>query len=233
MKDRLELLLLHALPLDGSMWASQMDLLPGATYAPSLYPVGNRLEEWADAALSFVCGDRIIVAGCSVGGSCALEVAARAPDRVAALVLIGAKAELRPDPYLHAKALRTIRDVGLETAWERYWHPLMSPATPKAVRDEARNIALRQRPEHVAAGVTAFHTRPSRRDVLADASFPVICITGADDTAPGLKTMTNQAALAEHGQIHIIPDCGHYVPLERPDALNLILQATISSALAA
>ncbi|MBX4910893.1 MULTISPECIES: hypothetical protein [Rhizobium] len=35
--SKLELLLLHALPLDGTMWAEQMELLPGATYAPTLY----------------------------------------------------------------------------------------------------------------------------------------------------------------------------------------------------
>ena len=228
MKHGLEPLLLHALPLDGSMWAAQMNLLPGSTYAPSLYSVGNRIEDWTEAALSFAKSDRIIVAGCSVGGSCALEIAARAPERVAALVLIGTKAELRPDPGLHAEALEVIRNHGLESAWERYWKHLLSPAAASSVSVEARNIALRQTREDVAAGVTAFHTRPSRGHVLTDAPFPVISISGADDKAPGPKTMASQAVLAKHGQIHIIPDCGHYVPMERPDALNAILRDAIA-----
>ncbi|MDK1389512.1 hypothetical protein QN224_29465 [Sinorhizobium sp. 8-89] len=46
-----ELLLLHALPLDGSMWADQLDLLPGETYAPTLYGFGDRVEDWAAEAL--------------------------------------------------------------------------------------------------------------------------------------------------------------------------------------
>jgi pimeloyl-ACP methyl ester carboxylesterase len=82
---KLELLLLHALPLDGSMWSAQNQLLPGSTYAPTLYPFGDSIEAWAAAALNIAKGDRLVVVGCSVGGSCALEVAAIAPDRVAAL----------------------------------------------------------------------------------------------------------------------------------------------------
>ena len=43
-RGKLELLLLHALPLDGSMWAEQMKLLPEATYAPTLYSLGDRID---------------------------------------------------------------------------------------------------------------------------------------------------------------------------------------------
>lgn len=36
-EEKPELLPLNALPLDGAMWARQMQLLPGATYAPTIY----------------------------------------------------------------------------------------------------------------------------------------------------------------------------------------------------
>src|SRR5262245_28737915 len=110
----LEMLFLHALPLDGSMWAVQQRLLPGPACAPTLYSFGDSIAAWAAGALSLVQGDRLVVIGCSVGGSCAFEIAAIAPERVAALVLIGTKAGHRPDPALHAGALRTIADKGLE-----------------------------------------------------------------------------------------------------------------------
>src|SRR5262245_41107688 len=108
-KGKLELLFLHALPLDGTMWAGQQHLLPRSTYTPTLYTLGDSVEAWAAAALKLVKGDRLIVIGCSVGGSCALEVAAIAPHRVAALVLIGTKAGHQPDPALHASALKVLR----------------------------------------------------------------------------------------------------------------------------
>ncbi|WP_454010870.1 alpha/beta fold hydrolase [Aquamicrobium terrae] len=114
-----ELLLLHALPLDGSMWAEQAKLLPEATYAPTLYSLGDCIEAWANEALKLTAGNRIIVVGCSVGGSCALEIATIAPERVAALVLVGTKANHRPDPEFHASALETLRNDGLEPTFSK------------------------------------------------------------------------------------------------------------------
>jgi pimeloyl-ACP methyl ester carboxylesterase len=223
------LLFLHALPLDGAMWAGQMQLLPGSTHAPTLYPFGDSIEAWAAAALKVAQGDRLIVVGCSVGGSCALELAAAAPDRVAALVLIGTKAEHRPDPALHASALATLRDKGLAEAWNVYWAPLFSHSASSEVIGDAKRTALRQSPLDVARGVTVFHSRPSRDRILSALRCPVIVVTGADDVAPGRRASKAQADSAGHGQLYIVPECGHYVPLERPDHLNSILQDVIDA----
>ncbi|WP_431284828.1 alpha/beta fold hydrolase [Humitalea sp. 24SJ18S-53] len=224
-----ELLFLHALPLDGSMWAGQKDLLPGATHMPNLYPFGDSVQAWAAAALSLVTGNRLIVVGCSVGGSCAIEVAVAAPERIAALVLIGTKAAHRPDPALHASALGIIRDQGLDHAWARFWSPLFSRAASSAVIGDARRAALRQSPRDVARGVTAFHSRPSRDQFLAAFPRPVIIVTGAEDRMPGPEASAAQARSTPQGRLHIVQDCGHYVPLERPGPLNLILRDLIAA----
>jgi pimeloyl-ACP methyl ester carboxylesterase len=227
--EKLELLFLHALPLDGSMWAGQMQLLPGSTYTPTLYPFGDSVEAWAAAALMLTKGDRVVVVGCSVGGSCALELAVAAPERVAALVLIGTKAEHRPDPTLHALALEMLQEKGLEEAWKVFWAPLFSRSTRSQVIDDAKRIMLRQSPLDVARGITAFHSRPSRDQFFAAFPRPIILVTGSDDSAPGPKVSAAQADSARHGQLHIVPDCGHYVPLERPEYLNSILRDVIAA----
>jgi pimeloyl-ACP methyl ester carboxylesterase len=227
-RGKLELLLLHALPFDGSMWAGQMELLPGQTYAPTLYPFGDRIETWAAEALRLVKGDRLIVVGCSVGGSCALEVAAAAPDRVAALVLIGTKAQHRPDAALHASVLDTLEEEGLEEAWRVFWAPLISDTAAREVIQEAQRIALSQSPHEVLRGVSVFHSRSSGDQVLSTFPGPVIVITGEDDNSPGLKTSAKQAASARNGSLHVVPRCGHYVSLERPEILNSILRDVIA-----
>lgn len=94
------LLFLHARPLDGSMWAARVDLLPGAAWAATLYGLGDTIGAWALRALQLASSERLLVVGCSVGGPCALEGAALAPERIAALVLIGTKAAHRPEPAL-------------------------------------------------------------------------------------------------------------------------------------
>jgi pimeloyl-ACP methyl ester carboxylesterase len=227
-RKKLELLLLHALPFDGSMWAGQRDVLPESTYAPTLYGLGDSVEAWAAAALKLVQGERLIVIGCSVGGSCAIELAIAAPDRIAALVLIGTKAGHRPDPALHAAAVDILQQKGLEDAWNAFWAPLFSSSVSSGVLGDAKRMALRQSPPEVARGVTAFHSRPSRDQFLSALSCPVIVVTGADDSAPGLKVSAAQADAARQGRLHVIPGCGHYVPLERPEALNAILREVIA-----
>jgi len=228
--SELELILLHALPLDGTMWAEQMQLLPGATHAPTLYSFGDRIESWAEKALALTKSKRLVVVGCSVGGSCALEVAALAPDRVAVLVLIGTKAWRRLDPVYHASALKTLREKGLEAAWHEFWEPLFGKAALPGTVESAKRIMMRQPLEDVARGVTIFHTRPSRDDVLSSFPGPVVVVTGSEDVAPGVKASEKQAEMAQYGCLHVIPNCGHYVPMEQPDAINSIIRQVLETA---
>ncbi|MGI9451400.1 MAG: alpha/beta fold hydrolase [Geminicoccaceae bacterium] len=223
----MELLLLHALPLDGSMWANQMDLLPNRMIAPTLYTFGDTIEKWAAEALRFTTSDRLIVVGCSVGGSCALEVAMVAPERVAALILIGTKAAHRPNPAFCDSALDLLNKSGVDTAWATYWEPLFSKGADPAVVDSARKTALGQFQQDVSRGVTVFHSRPSRDQFAAEWPKPMVVVTGEDDVAPGVATSAAMAASAPHGRLHVIPSCGHYVPLEKPKALNAILNNVI------
>ncbi|HEV7758841.1 MAG TPA: alpha/beta fold hydrolase, partial [Acidimicrobiales bacterium] len=102
----MRVVLLHALPFDGRMWRAERDLLGSEALAPSLYRFGARLEDWAQGVLDLVGGEPLVVVGCSVGGSCALEIARAPPDQVAGIVLVGAKAGVRPDPALRDRAVR-------------------------------------------------------------------------------------------------------------------------------
>lgn len=207
------------------MWHAQMKLLPGA-HAPDLYPLGDGVQAWAARLLQTIRGDRLIVVGCSVGGSCALEIAALAPERVAGLVLIGTKAAHRPDPALEASVLKSIRDDGLGKTWDVFWAGLFASDT---AAEAARRIALRQAPAMLSRGVAAFHARPGRERLLAALQCPVAVVSGSEDKAPGVAVSTVQAAMAPRGRLHIIPACGHYVPMEQPEHLNAILTEMIAA----
>lgn len=211
------------------MWASQMDILPGRTHAPTLYSFGTTLKEWAAKALAEVRHDRLILVGCSVGGSCALEVAKLAPDRVAALVLIGTKPKHRPEPALRDRALEIIATKGLTAAWDEYWEPLFSRSTDWPIIDTAKATTLRQHASDIATGITVFHSRKSSDQFAAECNIPITVVTGADDIAPGIKLSSDTAARAKRGSLHVLPSCGHYVSLEQPEALRKILLDVINA----
>ncbi len=228
-KPDLGLLFLHALPLDGSMWAGQMDILPGRSYAPTLYGFGTSLKEWAIDALSQVKQERLIVVGCSVGGSCALEVAQLAPERVAALVLIGTKPKHRPEPAVRDEALNLIAKEGLRAAWDTYWGPLFSPETESSITEGAKDRALSLAAGDVANGVSVFHSRESADGFVAGCDIPITIVTGEHDVAPGVQACEEVAASAQRGSLHVVPQSGHYVPLEQPHAFRKILEDVVAA----
>ncbi|GAB5388597.1 MAG: alpha/beta hydrolase [Alphaproteobacteria bacterium] len=230
-ENRLGVLYLHALPLDETMWVEQMDLHPN-TYAPNLYALGSGIEEWAKAAMETVQEDKVIVVGCSVGGSCAIEVALAYPDRVAALVLIGTKAGHKPNPEFHASAIQLLEQQGMEDAWQTYWEPFFSASTDRHVVEKAKAIAMQQGVGPVSLGTSVFHTRPCRDGALSSITCPVSVVSGAEDIAPGIQKSREQADAMPNASLHVIPNCGHYVSMEQPQALNALLTQVIDTEMA-
>ena len=223
----MRLVLLHALPLDGRMWAEQMDLLPGATIAPNLFGLGDSLEEWARAVVEQTEGEQLVVVGASVGGSCALEVAALVPDRVEAIVLAGAKASHRRETAFRDEAIRALRTEGIGICWDKYWAPLFGRATDSTTVDGARALAFDQPIDDIIRGTRAFHERRDLTDFAHSWTKPLVVISGDQDQAPTPATGTQLATDVPDGQFHLVADCGHYVNLEQPAVFDRIVRSVI------
>lgn len=193
--------------------------------APTLYSVGDSLAGWATAALDMVEPGDLIVVGNSVGGSCALEVANLAPTRVRAMVLIGAKAGVRPEPAFRDEAVRTLREEGVDAAWDRYWAPLFAPGADPEVVARSRTIARGIGIEHHVNGVCAFHNREDRAALLAELDVPVTIVRGQHDRIP--KDPKELAATLRDGRFIEVAGAGHFVPVERPDALVSIVREVL------
>jgi len=227
-QENIGFLFLHALPFDGTMWSRYTDLLPGRTFTPTLYTAGNSVQSWAAEALRIATTERLIIVGCSIGGSCALEIAASAPERVDALVLIGTKADHQPDLAFQNKVIQTLEARGTEEAWEAYWAPLFCQSTDSSVIKNAERIFQNQSSTEIARGVTAFHTRPSRGHFAASWPKRTIIVSGEEDVAPGVARSIALATSMPNARCEIIGGSGHYVPLEQPAALRKILEGLIS-----
>lgn len=213
---------LHALPLDGRMWDDARAGLDVPTLAPTLYSLGTTVAAWARRVLDLVPPGPIVTVGCSVGGSCALEVARAAPDRVAAIVLIGAKAGVRADPAARDAAVRTLEVDGVDAAWDAHWRPLFGRHASAAVIERARRAAAGQSPTALAAGVRAFHDRADLSAVTTRWTKPLTVIIGDQDQTPSPETV-RPLADGPRRHFHVVAESGHYVPLEQPAAFRSIL----------
>jgi pimeloyl-ACP methyl ester carboxylesterase len=179
--------------------------------APTLYDLGDTIESWAAGVLEQCAGDGpLVVVGNSVGGSCAVEVAVLAPERVRTLVLVGAKAGHRPEPDFRDEAIRLMHDDGLDAAWARYWAPLFAPDADPDVVARGRRIMHAQGVDAVVRGTWVFHTRPDRAAFLDAFDGDVVIVRGEHDR------------IGKPPDI-VIPDAGHYVPIERPDELTAVI----------
>ena len=227
-QDRaVKLLLLHPLPLDGSIWSHDLRSLCDECVAPTLYSEGDDLVAWARAALDQVGDGPIVVVGNSIGGSCAIEVARLAPTQVKALVLCGTKAGHRPQPDLRDDALCLLEDHGLAAAWDKYWRPLFGPDVTADVFEQAWQSAASVGAASVAAGIRAFHGRADREDFLKAWHGPVTIVNGEHDTHT--EQRRHLAAQLQRGAFHLLPGVGHYLPLEAPDALTTITSNLVAS----
>ncbi len=219
----MQVVTLHALPFDGGMWANAPALGLDAPLTPTLYEFGDTITDWAEAVLDLAGPEPFVVIGNSVGGSCALEIARLAPDRVRAIGLIGTKAGHRPEPGLRDAAVRALTERGIDAAWNEFWAPLFGSATDPAVVEAALALARAVPIDDLVRGVRAFHGRADLSAVVRGWSKPIIVISGSEDRAPLPETAETAAAGARLGQFHLVPDIGHYVSLERPSAIREIL----------
>jgi pimeloyl-ACP methyl ester carboxylesterase len=220
---------LHAFPLDARMWDSRVGMLPVPASAPNLYPLGDSMEAWAGNVLRIAGDERLVVVGCSMGGSCALEMARQAGDRIAALVLVGSKAEHRPEPELRDGYVAALREGGVRQLWPDMVGRFFGSAVEPGAIAAAEAIAMEQRTEDVIRAVQVFHGRPDAADVVARWRKPLLVIGGDKDGFVSMRKLTAIAARAPHDRLHVMRDCGHFASMERPTEFNAVLSDFVRS----
>lgn len=223
----MKLVLLHPLPLDASIWPDQVKGLAEAVVAPTLYSLGGDIRAWARAVLDFTGDGPMTIVGNSVGGSCAIEMALLAPDKVRALVLSGTKAGHDPDPTSRDEALRLLTHEGVAAAWARYWEPLFGPSADDKVIRLAADVADAQGAAAIANGVRVFHSRPSRDYFLDSWHGPVWVVAGEHDIRPERARMT--ARRLKDGRFREVKGAGHYVPIEAPNEFSRIVAEALDA----
>jgi len=220
--------LLHAFPLDPRMWEPQRDLLADhEVLAPELYELGSSMNEWARAVLAEVAGDFVVV-GASMGGYAALALTQLAPDRVRALVLAGSRADPDDAERLERRAvtIELIRRGGAEAIWEDMREKLFSAGADPAVVERAHALALDRDPDGLVRGVEAIRDRVDTTGVVESLEAPALVAVGEEDPYVPRAVAEDLARRARDGRIAIFPG-GHLPNLERTAEFNRMLGALL------
>jgi pimeloyl-ACP methyl ester carboxylesterase len=233
------LVLLHAFPLDGRMWAPQVEALAG-TYqviVPDLRGFGAARDQAVEeAGMALLADDvarllddrgldRVVLGGLSLGGYVALALMARHPDRVSGLVLLDTKAtadgdQAREDRLKMAgRVLAEGNDFVPEVMLPKLLGETTREHRPEVVEKVAALIR-EQAPEAIAGAQRGMAARPATTDVLATISVPTLVVTGEEDTVAGPEIGRELAAAIPGARFLLVEEAGHLVNLEQPEIVN-------------
>ena len=205
-------------------------------YAPQLAVFGgerqmivadtNIDDNLGDMAERLLAGapERFVLAGLSMGGIVAMEVLARAPERVAGAVLMDTDpSRVRDKETLwRDDLLRKAERDGLEGYVGKFVHRFYMHDISVAERlGSLTGQMMAQTPVGVArAQARALDTRREMVPLIAGFAGPIEVVVGAEDkVCPPMLHHPIAAALA--GAVYTeIPACGHLATIEAPGPVN-------------
>ncbi|OKI10904.1 alpha/beta hydrolase [Streptomyces sp. CB02056] len=242
------LLLLHAFPLNASMWSSQLDALPGLTgdearvLAPDQRGFGGTGLGDDEPSLDLVADDlallldaagieRAVVAGLSMGGYVALALARRHPDRLAGLLLANTRATADTDAVRANRermaAAVTARDSVRLLLDERVAAGQLGPDSQHLVERVEAMVAAAS-PASVAWAQRAMAARPDSLDVLAGLPVPVAVVAGAEDALVAPEEAEAMLRARPDAELTVLPRVGHLSALEAPEAFDAVVRALLA-----
>ena len=187
------------------------------------------MDQCADdiaALLDRLGDDPVNVVAQSMGGDVAVRVAARRPDQVEALVLLGSSARGEPDEHL--EAFRPIAD---EVARRGFVDELLDTTTQimfgeSCRKDPARADLVAHWRAHfaglskgLAGPIRGVVERPSAVALLPSIKARTLVVSGGEDGARPPDWSAELVAGIPNAELWTLPTTGHSVILESPEAV--------------
>ena len=236
--NRDTLILVPGLLCDAAVWQDQAaELSQRCTVHVAQHGTADTLGAMADAIL-VAAPPQFALAGHSMGGRVALEVWARAPQRITRLALLDTGYEGLPEGEAgereRAGRLRLLEVAQREgmrpmaRAWARGMvHP--DRLADSALMESIYAMLSRSTAQVFAAQIHALLNRPDRTALLATINVPTLVLCGREDSWSPLARHQAMAGQIPGSVLVDVPDCGHMCTMERPQALNQALQAWLDA----
>lgn len=227
-----DLLLIPGLLSDHGLWAAQVTALADLARGRTAVPSAPTIPAMADEVLSRA-PERFALAGFSLGGCVALEVWARAADRVERLALLSTNAA-GPLPAVrrhYEASIAGIEAEGLDgylaAAFPRYVAP--EHAADRALFEAFAAMGRRVGAETGLRQMRALLDYRGFEGSLGAIECPTMLACGRDDQRTPVAVHAAMAAQIRGAQLTVIERSGHFTALEQPAALGAALRAWLSA----
>jgi pimeloyl-ACP methyl ester carboxylesterase len=232
--------LLHAFPLDRTMWAPQLGALVANArcIAPDFRGMGCSsvvgpfsMDRYADDTVGVLDALRIdhaVFVGLSMGGYVAFNLFRRHRDRVRALVLSDTRAAADTPEGLERREvlIETARTNGSTAVAALQLDGLIGKTTRKRHPDVVDAIHARMTlapVEGVIGALQAMMRRPDSTALLGSIDAPTLIIVGEEDVVTPPKEARAMHDAIRGSRLEVIEKAGHLSNIERPAAFNTVV----------
>jgi len=240
-------LLVHAFPLDHSMWDAQIAALAQRhrVIAPDLRGFGRSevtdgtvtMEQFADDLAGLLdemgVAEPIVYCGVSMGGYIGWQFYRKYASRLRGMILCDTRA-IADTPEVRASRKEMIDRVladGPEPIAQTMIPKLLSAPTiashPETVAGVHRMILANDR-RGIAAAIRGMRDRPDCTPLLAEIHCPCLVVVGKLDAISTLEEMRSIAAKIPEAKLVTIAGAGHLTPVEQPAQTTAALEAFLA-----
>ncbi len=201
-------------------WPPELRRLPGTRvialdlpgHGRSAGPGRSDILAYAEAVSALLAAlqiERAVIAGHSMGGAVALQVALHDPEHVAGLILMGTGSKLPIDPTLPQRIIEATEET---VRWVVEWS--WDPGVPESVKDLSRQRLLDIAPQVLQGDYLACQAFDVR-DQLDRIAVPVLVISATEDRMVKPKFGMTLAERIPQARLVMIEQAGHMFPLEK------------------
>jgi pimeloyl-ACP methyl ester carboxylesterase len=232
--------LLHGAGFDHSTWALHSRWFAHHGYsvlAPDLpghgrsagqpLPTIADMADWTAALLDAAGARQARLVGHSMGSLIALETAARHPEKVSGLSLIGTAATMTVGPdLLKAAEANDLAAIDMVSIWGLGFSAELggSLAPGLWMHQGAQRVLQRCAPGVLHSDLDACNTYQNALTAAALVKVPATLILGERDMMTPAKAGKALAAAMPHARTVVLPAAGHMMMIEQPDELLAALK---------
>ncbi|EHK52360.1 alpha/beta fold hydrolase [Allomesorhizobium alhagi] len=230
------LVFVHGFTTTAEFWREQVEAfssrykvvrinLPGHGVAPRPQGRGYTVQAFANDVLDVYRAldiDEAVLVGLSMGGTVAQSFTLSNPERVRALVLVGATSHGLGEDVNAGNVLKAIDELGVVTASQNVIERSFGRAASAELIAFAKQ-EVAQTPDFVARNAIASLNASDSRHRLGEIRVPALVVVGNEDV---ITPPSESVVLAEGitgSRLEVVAEAGHFPMLEQPEVFNRVL----------